>query len=477
MRSSVVIVEPGGAANNVFSRYMKLPLLGPIYLGSVLRDAGFQVRIFNEAILGRPVEPRDLDADFLLVGGITNSVMRGYEIARMYRSTHPRGRVVMGGIHATFMPEEALEVADQVVTGEAETVIVDLLKHGSDSRIVAGTPPRTLDHLPAPDLSLLAGSQHMDVAPVMTSRGCPFACSFCTVSRMFGRMYRTASIDVVMRDLERVTRPLVFFYDDNLTADPKRTHALLDAMLRTPRKLRWSAQVRTDVARDPELVAKMRAAGCRRVYAGIESLDPAALLAYRKHQTVDDIHRAVSVLHSNRIAIHGMFVLGCDDESESNAKDILEFCRRSRIDSAQFMILTPFPGTPLFDQMRAEARLLHTNWAYYDAMHVVFRPLHRSPIDLQREMTNAFSQFYSYRWAARDGWHSMHDAAGSLRHDWLSRLRCLGAENAVLKIGGHAIVSRFLRENQEYFRMLEQWSPAVPVPSRSPRRHLLQVAR
>jgi len=212
--------------------------------------------------------------------------------------------------------------------------------------------------------------------------------------------------------------------------------------------------VRVDIARDLELVAKMRAAGCCKVYVGFESLDPAALLAFKKHQTVDDIRKAVSVLHDHRIAVHGMFVLGCDDEGDHNARDVLDFCRNHRIDSAQFMILTPFPGTPLFEEMNAAGRLLHTDWALYDAMHVVFRPAHRTPLDLQREMVEAFHEFYSYRGAARDGILGAADLVWSLRHDPVERVRSLGAESALLKVGGRSILRRFMRDNRTFLASL-----------------------
>ncbi|MBI5534123.1 MAG: B12-binding domain-containing radical SAM protein [Deltaproteobacteria bacterium] len=458
MGNRVVIVEPSGAADNVFSRYMKLPLLGPVILGTVLRDAGFQVRILNESILGRPVGPSDLDADFLLVGGLTCSALRGQEIARMYRHWYPKGRVIMGGIHATFMPEEALVVADHVVTGEAENVIVDLLKSGSDAKIIAGSAVKNLDDLPSPDFSLLAGAERMNVAPVMTSRGCPFECSFCTVTRMFGRRYRTNSVDAVMRDLDRARQPFVFFYDDNLTADLRRAHDLCDAILRRRRRFQWSAQMRVDVARDPDLVAKMRAAGCCKVYIGLESVDEAALRAYRKRQSVQDVQHAVSVMHRNRIAVHGMFVLGCDDESATVAKDVLSYCLLNRIDTAQFLILTPFPGTPLFDSMKEQGRLLHTDWSYYDAMHVVFRPSKRTPLALQNEMVDAFSQFYSYRGALRDSFEAVTEAAGVVRRSNGAR-RVLSAERAALKVIGRTIVGRFLRQNAPYFGMLASQGP------------------
>ncbi len=455
MSKNVVIVEPSGAKDNVFSRYMKLPLLGPVYLGSVLRDAGFGVRILNESILGRPVEPSDLDADFLLVGGLTCSIVRGYEVARMYRDRNPRGQVIMGGIHASFMPHEALEVADHVVVGEAEGVITDLLRHGSNERIVPGSPVTDLDTLPAPDLSLVAGFERIDVAPAMTSRGCPFDCSFCAVTKMFGRRHRTASIPTVMRDLAQTRQSFVFFYDDNLTADLRRAHELCDALMHRPRHIKeWSAQVRVDVAKDEDLVAKMRAAGCCKVYIGFESLDADALASYRKHQTADDILKAVSVLHRNQIAVHGMFVLGSDEEGKSAAKDVLSFCLRHHVDSAQFMILTPFPGTPLFDSLREQSRLLHTDWPYYDAMHVVFRPKTRTPLQLQHEMLEAFQQFYSYRGALRDAWRAASDALGHRRRPTRVLRQPLAGQSAVLKIAGRAILHRFQRLNQSYMGFL-----------------------
>ena len=162
-RRRVLLVEPSAVEANVFSAFAGLPLLGPLYLGAILRDAGFDVSVVSENLLGRRLGMADLDADFLLLSCLTPTVERGYELATLFKRRNPGARVVMGGPHVSFMTDEALRYADWVVTGEGEGVIVDLLRHGSEARVVAGSPLADMDSLPPIDWTLLRGSERLSV--------------------------------------------------------------------------------------------------------------------------------------------------------------------------------------------------------------------------------------------------------------------------------------------------------------------------
>lgn len=450
MRKRIVLVEPAGVGENVFSGHMAYPLLGPLYLAGRLRDAGHSVRVLNENLLGRPVSMADLEADVCCLTVLTPTADRAYDIARQYKALRPGGRVLIGGVHPSCVPDEAVAFADHVVTGEGEDVILDLVDHGAGQRVVAGTRIADLDTVPIPDLGLLQRSERIPRAPMMTSRGCPFQCEFCCVTRMFGHRYRMHSVDRVLEELRRVRRASVFFYDDNFAASPSRTRQILDRMLSAGLRLEWTAQVRADVARDPDLVALMARAGCTRVYVGFESLDDAVLAGMQKHQTAAQVAQAIDVFHRNGIAVHAMFILGSDGESPDQGRATVAFCRRHRVDSVQFAILTPLPGTPLYRRLEAEGRLLHHQWAYFDGLHAVFRPGTGTAAELQDRMLEAFADFYSLSGALNDGLNLLAEAVFRLPRVVATRLGPRAIQAVVDKLGARILIRKWLASNRDY---------------------------
>ncbi len=462
MKKKVLILEPRGVEANVYDQYMSLPLMGPIYLGSILEQKGFEVRIFNENLVGRDISLPELDADFLLVSGLSCTIERGYDLAAMFKRRNPGGKVIVGGPHVSFMQEEAACFADHVVVGEGEEVIADLLRHGSDSVVVQGVSPRNLDALPLPNYRLLVGFERMKRIPIITSRGCPFDCEFCSVTKMFGRKYRMSSVERVLEELRLVGDVEVFFSDDNFTASPKHTHALLDEMgRRNIRPRQWSTQVRADVARDKDLVRKLRRLGCTRLYVGFESVSQRTLNAMNKKQNVDEMIHAIETFHAFGIRVHGMFILGNDGEDDDSVRETLQFINRHGIDSVQFMIITPFPGTDTFARMEREGRIMHHLWRYYDAMHVVFRPRDASPIQVQNRMLRAYREFYSARGAlgvaAKAILQNLQTAGDASKRFLLRPTRM----NAAIRLGGRFVLKKWKESNREYLEYLQQVSMAT----------------
>jgi radical SAM superfamily enzyme YgiQ (UPF0313 family) len=258
-----------------------------------------------------------------------------------------------------------------------------------------------LDEIPYPDFSLFnAGDKITDagsVLPVQTSRGCPFHCSFCSVTSMFGKKYRFRSTENIIGELQQYKKEkhFIFFYDDNFTANPKQTRELLNRMISEDFKFKWSAQVRADTAKDEALVNLMRKAGCRTVFIGFESANPDSLLEMNKSQKVADIFRAVKMFHKYGINIHGMFMLGLDNDNWKSIKKTVRFARRARLNSAQFLLITPFPGTELYEQVKTANRILFKDWSLYDAHHVVFKPNKLSILKLQLAQIYSHKKFYS----------------------------------------------------------------------------------
>jgi radical SAM superfamily enzyme YgiQ (UPF0313 family) len=420
--AKIVFIEPKAPGLHIFSQF-PLPRLGTLILGTMMKKRGWEVELFVEDF--RKV---DFDivakADLVGISTITSTAPRAYAIADKVREMGIP--VLMGGPHVTYLTEEALEHADFVVRGEGEaalTAFIDAREAGAGyaevpnlsykdaSGAVVHNPmaPRAadLDRIPFPDLTLLRpeakGLKHMSSIPVLTSRGCPFDCSFCSVTGMFGRKYRFRSTENIIAELRQYSgqRTMVFFYDDNFAADPKRTRELCEAIIREKLKITWTTQVRADVTRDPELVALMKKSGCHTVYIGFESVNPDALEDMKKKQTVAEIAEAVKVFRRYRINIHGMFVLGFDQDDWRSVRKTVRFAKRARLTSTQFLILTPLPGSAFYDQISAENRIRFHDWALYDAHHAVFQPARFSLPDLQKAQSFAHRKFYSLKQEAR----------------------------------------------------------------------------
>ncbi len=459
-RTKLVLVEPTGSQSNVFAQYMSIPMLGPVYLGTIAKQAGYDVAVLNENILGRRVRPEEIaSADVLGLSCLTATVDRGREIARQYKALRAAAgqpsRTIIGGIHASMMPQDVAGDFDQVFVGEAETRFLDLLSGSIEGRVVYGERLKDLDSLPVPDFTLVKGWERIRVWPVMTSRGCPYACNFCSVTQMFGRGYRTRSVDRVMEDVAACPKGWAFFVDDHFVVDRKRTSEMVGEIKKTRPGLKWSCQLRAEVSRDRELVRAMSDSGCRMVYIGFESINPDSLREMDKGQTVEDIIASIAAFRRERIGVHGMFMFGSDSDKKGIFEATSRFCLKSRLASVQYLVLTPLPGTELYRRMEAEGRLLHQDWRFYDAMHVVFRPKNFTPSELQQGVIDSFSDFYSYARALNDALAIFFEAGDVLWQSLWRKAKFPTLTPALVKAFGRKIVKDWVRFNRSYLGYLE----------------------
>jgi len=408
----VRLVEPAPLTINLLS-YAPYPRLGLPIIGAGLKAAGHDVRIYCEQLA--PIDRADVfSADVVGISTTTSTAPAAYGLAAELRA---RGvPVIIGGPHPTFVPDDALANVDHVARGEGgEQLMVEfceMLAGERDPASIRGLSfrrgkhvvhnelrerPSDLDTVPVPDLSLIVGSERLRDVPMLTSLGCPFACTFCTVSMMFGRAYRFRSADHVIAEIEAKRPRQIFFYDDNLAADPRRLKTLLQMLIDRALRIPWQAQVRADAARDEELLGLMQRSGCRRLALGFESVDQTTLDGYAKKQTVEDIVRAVGALHAHGIECHGMFVVGADTDSIATVRETAAFAEKHRIDSLMLNVLTPAIGTSQYDAMDAGSRIFERRWQFYDGQHVVFEPRGMSAAELQREYLRGYRDFYSLR--------------------------------------------------------------------------------
>jgi len=414
---SIALVEPAAAGIHIFSR-AGLPRLGCLLLGTIALDLGYRVSVQVEEI--RPIDRELLlAADLVGISTITPTAARCYELADELRAAGKR--VVLGGPHVTWQADEGLQHAPLVMRGESETGFPLLLEQlGKDAPDLASVPglswqdddgvthhnelsaPVDLDDLPLPDLELAGYGRNKAmgprrVIPVQTSRGCPFACTFCTVHSTFGRAMRYRSTERVLADLDRIDANdvHVFFYDDNFVVSRSRATELAQGMIDRDYGLKYSAQVRADLGKDAELLALMKRSGCMGVYIGLESVNEAALKNMQKKQTLESMKENVLRIRAAGINVHGMFVLGFDEDDDATVEATIQFAIACGITSVQFMVLTPLPGSEIFSQLQDEGRLRSTDWGLYDAHHVVFEPKLLTPAALQAGQLDGHRRFYS----------------------------------------------------------------------------------
>jgi radical SAM superfamily enzyme YgiQ (UPF0313 family) len=414
----LVFVEPKSTHLHIYSRVC-IPRLGSVLLATIMRAKGYDVRVYIEDI--HPIDMTEvLSADLVAISAITSTAPQSYHLADTVRAAG--GITVLGGTHTSFLPEEGLQHADFVVRGEGEFAfqeLVDAIQAGASvekiqnlSYLADGRPVHNpergkipnLDVNPIPDYRLIAGWKPGGVVSVATSRGCPFSCTFCSVPGMYGHAFRTHSIGRVLEELEvHKGNMYTFFADDIFTANKKRVKELLRGMIQRGLTPEWGAQVRTETVDDPELLQMMRDSNCFNVYVGFESINPRTLKLFNKKQDLAKIERSIERFHAHKIRIHGMFVVGSDEDDLETIDATAEFALKRDIDSVQFMILTPIPGSPDYETLydHGEKYVISKNWQFYDGHHVVHQPRRLSPYELQVGAIRAMEKFYSWRGIAR----------------------------------------------------------------------------
>ena len=416
--SKIVLVEPKSTHLHVYSR-VAIPRLGAVLLGTIFRNLGYDVRVFIEDIA--PIDMQEvLSADLVGISAITSTAPPSYALAEKVRAAGIP--VAIGGTHTSFMTEEGLQHADYVIRGEGEGAFIELLEALQGKRSLDSIPNlsyrrdgrsihnperpmiRDLDGNPIPEFDLIHGWKRGGIVSIATSRGCPFSCTFCSVPGMYGHAFRTHSVDRVVDEL-KVHRDAsyIFFADDIFTANKRRTKELLSRMIAEGMTPEWGAQVRTETVDDPEMLDLMRQSGCFNVYVGFESINPRTLKLFQKKQDLAKIERSIERFHAHKIRIHGMFVIGSDEDDLETLDATAKFAISRGLESVQFMILTPMPGSPDWDSLYAKGNkdILTTDWSLYDGHHVVHQPRKLSPYELQVGATRAMRKFYSWGNIAR----------------------------------------------------------------------------
>jgi radical SAM superfamily enzyme YgiQ (UPF0313 family) len=379
----ILLVAPRSEYPEAIPGWILVPQLSLIIL-QTLSGNGHQVVTVEEDLAPIPMEEK---WDLVGITVMTATASRAYALARAFRQ---RGaKVVLGGIHPSVLPEEASRHADAVLVGEAEGVWPSILEdaaRGALKRIYYNHLPETMQ-VPLVEYQKGNNSRIPSASPVVASRGCPNRCEFCSVPRIYGSRIRQVPVEQILEQVKRSRSHFVAFLDDNLTADRDYALALFEGL--RPLKVNFIGQATVRFLLDDVLFQAAVAAGLKGIFIGFESVEEQGRQRLKKLVSLEACCEAIRKCQAAHVILHGSFIFGLDEHDKTIFSRTLDFVMKHRITSVGAYILTPYPGTPLFDRMLAEGRLLHRNWSFYDHGTPVFLPKRMS----LEELTTGYLKF------------------------------------------------------------------------------------
>ena len=358
--------------------------------------------------------PYEKDFDLVGITVTTFTSEQAYAISDRFRAKG--AKVVMGGPHPSLMPQECLGHADAAVEGEAEYVWKDILADagaGTLKKIYRSARPTDMNDVPSPRRDLL--NETSWVSCVQATRGCPNKCLYCYLPEVPWSAYRKRDIEKVYEEIKSLKQKVIYFVDDNLFADPAYAMALFDRI--APLKKIFSIQAPTTIAKNPELVKKMAAAGCFLVQMGFQTSNPESLKwAAIDHNNVADYKAAVALLHRHRILVTGFLMFGFDTDDKGIFARTVAMAKEIELDDANLYVLTPYPGTKIYEQFKNDGRLLEgKDRMSFGWTSAVFTPKNMTPKELEAGVQDAIAQLSGYfrrklplRLAQRPGWLFRH---------------------------------------------------------------------
>lgn len=370
-----------------------LPLQGITltYLARLI-PPGHDIRLVYEA--RGAIDYRE-PADLVAITTLTVTAKRAYRIADRFRQNG--ATVILGGPHASALPAEAKCHADAVAIGNAETTLPDMIRDLECGRL----KPFYHNHVPdrLPSLGNLATPNRWCTS-LLASRGCEMNCEFCSMQSIFGQFYLQRDPGEVVREIRRVRSPNIFFVDDNFYGTTRKTRctytSLLEAVAKTGKN--WYGQCRLAVVQDEKTVALFARTNCNALLIGFESLNPGNNRLIAKQAVNRQSYlAAIENLHAHGIGVVGCFIFGFDQDTPETIDETLAFCIESKMELAMFTVLTPFPGTALYERLDREGRILSRNWDAYTMDRCVFQPRHFSPEELTAQVNRAERDFFSLR--------------------------------------------------------------------------------
>jgi radical SAM superfamily enzyme YgiQ (UPF0313 family) len=393
----LTIVHPcvGRRVGEKYIRSWQMEPLAPAVLAG-LTGPGVEITFHDDRMESIPYdEPTDLVA----ISVETYTARRAYQIASEYRK---RGvPVVMGGFHATLVPEEVSDYAESILIGEAETLwpkLIEDFRNGRLRRVYRRAGRPSLDGLKL-DRSIFSGKRYLPIGLVEAGRGCQFRCEFCAIQSYFKSTQTRRPAQEIVEEVSRLNKKLVFFVDDNITSNIEEAKEFFRALI--PLNIRWVSQASINAAHDEEFLRLIKASGCQGLLIGFESLNPQNLKRMHKgfNQMKGGYEVALANLRRHGIRLYVTFILGYDDDSVDTFEETLEFAMKHRFYMVAFNHLTPFPGTPLYRRLEDEGRLTYDKWwldPEYRYGMVPFEPRGMSAEEVRLRCIETRARFYSY---------------------------------------------------------------------------------
>jgi len=386
----ILLISPTIDSQKRTNKGLMMPQLS-LYIVKGLTPPGHEVKILEEESERINFEE---PCDLVGISCMTANSARAYEIAKEFRA---RGKtVVLGGVHPTILPNEALQYSDCVVVGEAEGVWEKLLQdfHQGVLQKKYYNPIPDLEKYIPKDFSKIVKRRLYNLIPIMTTRGCPYNCDFCCVTNLFGKKIRHIPINNVVRDIQESGAKNFMFLDDNIIGQPDYAKELFRSI--KPLKINWVGQASISLlVNDNELMKLAAESGCKALFLGIESVSENQLKTM--HKAIKDISQLENALMRIRkmgILIHASMIFGFDTDTKEIFHETVNFLIKNKVCTASFNVLTPYFGTKTFEDLKNENRLITTDWKYYDHNTVVFKPRFMSPYELQICKINTRKHFY-----------------------------------------------------------------------------------
>lgn len=384
-------------AHSPFWRPIKYSLFPPLGLATLAGHFSAEDEI---ELIDQHVETLHTDdtPDLVMLQVYITNAYRAYAIADAYRQ---RGvYVILGGLHVTALPAEAALHADSIFTGPADHSFPEFLKdfRNKTPRKIYNSAVRTLDCIPPVRRDLIKRKLYLVPNALVVSRGCPHQCSFCYKKQFYsgGKSYYTRQVDAALAEIESLPGRHLYFLDDHLFGNPGFAAALFEGMKGMNRLFQSAATVESILKGDT--IERAAEAGLRSLFVGFETLSPENLLSSNKrHNMRKDFESAIQRLHALGIMINGSFVFGLDYDDADVFMRTVDWGIQNAITTATYHILTPYPGTDLYDSMKQQGRIVNENWDNYDTRHVVYQPVGLSSGELEAGYKRAYDEFYSWK--------------------------------------------------------------------------------
>ncbi|WP_315114272.1 B12-binding domain-containing radical SAM protein [Clostridium intestinale] len=396
MKKKILLITPENEEINKFRRkqFNNFIQITMPYLAAFIDESKYKITLIDEYNQKIPYKE-----SFALVAITVNTsnASHCYNISKVFREKG--SKIVMGGPHSTLLPEEVKKNCDYIMIGEGELIWPEFLEdfyNGKAKREYICKEVPNLNNIPIARRDLIYG-RHFTKGAVISSRGCPYKCSYCNLKQIYCEPYRTRPVEEVIEEIKKIKSRYFVFWDDNFWGDTDYSKILLKELKKLNK--RWAAQVTLERCKDEELLKLAKEAGCVYLFVGIESFSKESLMSVNKGiNNVDKYKSIIDKVHSNGICIQAGIIFGFDTDRKDVFKRTLDACNKLGIDGVTVSILTPLPKTPIYEQLKEEGRLLSEDWSYYNGKtRVAFMPKNMHPEELFDGYMWFRKEFYSFK--------------------------------------------------------------------------------